>query len=43
LGLPNEPSIKLHEKFGFKKVAHFPQVGFKFQKWVDVGYWQLTF
>lgn len=43
LGLPNEPSIKLHEKFGFKKVAHFPQVGFKFQQWVDVGYWQLTF
>lgn len=43
IGLPNEPSIKLHEKFGFKKVAHFPQVGFKFQQWVDVGYWQLTF
>lgn len=41
IGLPNDPSIKLHEKFGFKKVAHFPQVGFKFQKWVDVGYWQL--
>lgn len=43
IGLPNDPSIKLHEKFGFKKVAHFPQVGFKFQKWVDVGYWQLIF
>lgn len=43
IGLPNEPSIKLHEKFGFEKVAHFPQVGFKFQQWVDVGYWQLTF
>lgn len=43
LGLPNEPSIKLHEKFGFEKVAHFKEVGFKFEKWVDVGYWQLTF
>ena len=42
LGLPNDPSVKLHEKFGFEKVAHFAQVGFKFQKWVDVGYWQLT-
>ena len=43
LGLPNEPSIKLHEKFGFEKVAHFPEVGFKFNQWVDVGYWQLMF
>ena len=43
LSLPNEASIKLHEKFGFEKVAHFQQVGFKFQKWVDVGYWQLIF
>lgn len=41
LGLPNEPSIYLHEKFGFKKVAHFKDAGFKFGKWVDVGYWQL--
>jgi hypothetical protein len=23
-----------------KKIAHFEQVGFKFEKWVDVGYWQ---
>jgi len=43
LGLPNEPSIRLHEKFGFKKAAHFAEVGYKFGKWVDVGYWQLNF
>jgi L-amino acid N-acyltransferase YncA len=24
-----------------RKVAHFPEVGFKFGRWVDVGYWQL--
>jgi phosphinothricin acetyltransferase len=39
--LPNAASIALHEKFGMNKVAHFNQVGFKFGKWVDVGYWQL--
>lgn len=43
LTLPNPQSVKLHEKFGFKKAAHFPEVGFKFGQWVDVGYWQLTF
>jgi L-amino acid N-acyltransferase YncA len=43
ISLPNEASIKLHEKFGFKKVAHFSQVGFKFNKWVDVAYWELLF
>jgi phosphinothricin acetyltransferase len=26
---------------GFKKIGHFEQVGFKFGKWIDVGYWQL--
>jgi L-amino acid N-acyltransferase YncA len=40
IALPNEKSIKLHEKMGLKKVAHFEQVGFKNQQWVDVGYWQ---
>ncbi len=39
--LPNPASIGLHEKFGVKKVAHFEEVGFKFGKWVDVGYWQV--
>jgi len=38
---PNEGSIVLHEKFGFKKVAHFKEVGYKFDEWVDVAYWQL--
>jgi len=38
---PNEPSVRLHECMGFRKVAHFREVGFKFDRWVDVGYWQL--
>ena len=41
LTLPNEASVKLHEKFGFQQVAHFKQVGFKFNTWLDVGFWQL--
>ena len=39
--LPNEASVRLHEKLGFKKVAHFKEVGYKFKQWLDVGYWQL--
>lgn len=41
ISLPNNKSQNLHEKFGFKKVAHFNEVGFKFGKWIDVGYWEL--
>lgn len=39
--LPNPASVALHEKLGFKKVAHFEEVGYKLGRWVDVGYWQL--
>lgn len=38
--LPNEASVSFHEKFGFRKVAHFREVGFKFNQWIDVGFWQ---
>ena len=41
VALPNDASLRLHEKFGFKKVAHFNEVGFKFNRWIDVTYWQL--
>lgn len=40
--LPNEASVGVHEKLGMKKVAHFHEVGFKFEQWLDVGYWQGT-
>ena len=43
IALPNEPSIALHERLGFTKVAQFREVGFKFNRWIDVGYWQLLF
>jgi phosphinothricin acetyltransferase len=42
IALPNTASIALHENFGMEKVAHFSEVGYKFGRWVDVGYWQGT-
>lgn len=40
ISLPNEASIRLHEKFGMEKVAHFREVGYKFDRWIDVAYWE---
>ena len=37
----NEASIALHEKFGFAEVAHFKEVGFKFNKWMDLKFLEL--
>ena len=37
---PNPASVALHEKMGYRKVAHFGEVGFKFGQWIDVGYWE---
>lgn len=39
--LPNAASEALHEKLGFCKVAHFNEVGDKFGRWIDLGFWQL--
>ncbi|NEX63334.1 GNAT family N-acetyltransferase [Noviherbaspirillum galbum] len=38
---PNEASVRLHEKLGFERVAMFKEVGKKFDRWLDVGYWEL--
>ena len=40
IALPNEKSQALHESFGFKQVAHFKDMGYKLDQWIDVGYWQ---
>ena len=42
IALPNDASVAIHEKCGFVKVAHFPEVGRKFGRWVDVEFWQAT-
>ncbi len=40
--LPNEPSVALHERFGFEKVSFFREVGLKFGNLCNVGDWQLV-
>ena len=41
IALPNAASVALHEKMGFRKVAEFAEVGWKFERYIAVGYWQL--
>ena len=41
IALPNDASIKFHEKLGYEKVAHFKEVGYKLGRWVDVGFWEM--
>lgn len=41
IALPNAASVALHERMGFVKCAHFSEVGEKFGRLLDVGYWQL--
>jgi L-amino acid N-acyltransferase YncA len=36
-----EPSVALHDRFRFRKVGHFRQIGFKFGRWLDVIYMEL--
>jgi phosphinothricin acetyltransferase len=40
--IPNEGSVRLHEKFGFKQVSCMKEIGWKLGQWQDVGHWQLT-
>lgn len=37
----NEVSILFHEQFGFNKVAHIKEAGFKFDRWLDLVFMQL--
>lgn len=41
IALPNAASVGLHESIGFKALGVYSQVGFKFGRWHDVGWWQL--
>ena len=36
----NAASIRMHERLGFFRVAHFQQVGFKFGRWLDLVFLQ---
>lgn len=39
--IPNEASVRLHEKFGFRQVSCMKEIGRKFGEWCDVGHWLL--
>jgi L-amino acid N-acyltransferase len=36
----NEASVRLHEALGFEQVAYFKQVGYKFDRWLDLIFFQ---
>ena len=40
IALPNPASVALHEHCGLRRAGVFREVGRKFDRWVDVGYWQ---
>lgn len=40
IALPNLPSTALHQKMGFEEVGVLKKVGYKFDRYIDVGIWQ---
>jgi L-amino acid N-acyltransferase YncA len=40
IALPNAASVALHEAMGFAPLGVYRNVGFKFDRWHDVGWWQ---
>ena len=38
--LPNEASVRLHERLGFERAGTYRRVGWKLGRWHDVGLWQ---
>jgi L-amino acid N-acyltransferase YncA len=42
IALPNAGSVGLHEALGFRHIGTYPEVGYKHDKWHDVGYWRYT-
>lgn len=43
IALPNDPSIALHERFGFRRAGLFTEQGFKFGRWIDVAWYEKRF
>lgn len=41
IDLANTASIALHERLGFTQAGTIRQAGFKFGRWLDLGFWQL--
>jgi L-amino acid N-acyltransferase len=41
IDMTNAASIALHERLGFTHAGTIHQAGFKFGRWLDLGFWQL--
>jgi L-amino acid N-acyltransferase len=41
IDVANTASIALHEKLGFRHAGTIRHAGFKFGRWLDLGFWQL--
>ena len=41
ISLPNEASVAAHRSMGVRKAGFFEKVGYKFDRWIDVEFWQL--
>jgi L-amino acid N-acyltransferase YncA len=42
IALPNDASEALHRACGFERVGVLPEVGWKFDRWIDTALWGLT-
>lgn len=40
IALPNEASVALHERMGFRYLGAFESVGYKLGEWRSVGWWR---
>lgn len=40
ISLPNEPSVKLHEAMGFRRVGVYEEVGWKFDRYWSVAWYE---
>lgn len=41
VSIPNEASSRAHESMGFRLAGIFEKVGYKFNRWIDVEFWQM--
>jgi phosphinothricin acetyltransferase len=42
IALPNDASEALHRACGFSRVGVLPEVGWKFNRWIDTALWTIT-
>lgn len=40
IALPNEASVRLHERFGFRRIGEFTEAGWKFGRYWDVRWYE---